>query len=319
MGGCFLFLGPELGEKQDAVAAVRAGLGEPEEISFYAGETTGQDMVSVLRNASLFADSRLIFIKNAEALKKKEDLQALAAYLESPRDDTALIIMSDASAVAKALETPIPPKNKRVFWELFESRKTEWVRSFFSKAGYRIGPAGIEAVLALVENNTGALRQECSRVMLFLNKEQEISAEDVERCLSHTREESAFTLFSRIAQRDLAKSIEVLRSLLLAKESPPGILAGLGWCFRRLLDYLSLGAGAGDGDLRRIGLGSLKARQDYEQAGRRYDAGAVEKCLSLTAEYDILTRSCGADLEAVLMDVYLYKIIQTGRKAPAAR
>ena len=319
MGGCFLFLGPELGEKLDAVTAIRTGLREPEEISFYAGETSGQVMVSVLRNSSLFAYSRLIFIKNAEALKKKEDIQALAAYLENPRDDTTLIIMSDAAGIAKALETPVPPKNKRIFWDLFESRKTEWVSSFFSRAGYRIGVEGIEAVLTLVENNTDALRRECSRLMLFLGKEREISAEEVEQWLSHTREESAFTLFSHVAQGDFAKSLMVLRSLILAKESPPGILAGLGWCFRRLLDYLSLGTGASEGDFRRIGLGSLKVRLDYERAGRRYTVSATEKCLSLTAEYDILTRSGGADIEAILMDIYLYKIIQTGRNPSAAR
>jgi DNA polymerase-3 subunit delta len=317
MGSCFLFLGPEIGEKNAAVAKVRAGLGKPEEFSFYAGETPAQVIVSVLRNPSLFADSRLVFIKSAEVLKKKEDLEMLASYLEKPQDDTTLIIISDSVSLAKAIETPIPTANKRIFWELFEGRKIEWVRSFFQRAGYRISGDAVRAVLDLVENNTEALKQECSRLMLFLGKDKEVSAEEVERWLSHTREESAFTLFSCIAAGDLSKSLGVLRSLLSAKETAPGILAGLAWCWRRLLDYLAVGAGAADADYRKIGLGSAIIRRDYEQAARRYSRVSVETCLSLTAEYDILTRSYGAILESLLMDRYIYKILQTSPSPPS--
>jgi hypothetical protein len=40
----------------------------------------------------------------------------------------------------------------------------------------------------------------------------------------------------------------------------------------------------------------------------RYNAAAADACLALTAEYDILLRSSGAAMEAVLLDVYLLKI-----------
>jgi DNA polymerase-3 subunit delta len=261
----------------------------------------------VLQNASLFAENRLIFIKNAEALKKKEEIELLAAYLEHPSEDTTLILLSDAPSLAKAIETQVSSGNKRIFWELFENRKIEWVSAFFKRAGYRIGEDGIETILELVENNTDALRRECQRLMLFLGKDKPITGEDVEKWLSHTREESAFTLFSRIAEGDLSKSLGTLHALLMAKESPPAILAGLAWCFRKLRDYAALveSGKANDFEFKKIGLASPKVRKDYERAVRRYNA---DICLSLTAEFDILVRSGGAGLETILMDMYLYKI-----------
>jgi DNA polymerase-3 subunit delta len=315
-GFCRLFLGPELGKKQDAIDEIRkslsAGDSPPEETSFYAGETAVSQMAAVLRNGSLFADSRLFLIKNADLIKKKDEVELLASYIASPQEDTGLILISDQTGLAKGLEDAAGRENRKVFYELFENQKTEWVDSFFRRAGFRIQPGAVETILELVENNTDALRRECSRLTLFLNKDAVIGPEEVEKWLSHTREESAFTLFSRIAAGDFSKALESVHTLLAAKEAPPSILAGLAWCFRKLSDYLSL-AGAGklsDFELRKIGLSAPKARDDYAKAAGRYNSAGAETCLARTAEYDILLRSSGIAFESILMDLYIYKIFQ---------
>jgi DNA polymerase-3 subunit delta len=320
-GSCILFLGPEFGEKQDAINEIRRNLtgqfGAPaEETSFYAGETSVNDMVSALRNGALFADSRLFFIKNAEALKKKEDLELLASYMASPRDDTTLILISDAVSLDKTLEKAAGG-GKKVFWELFENRKSEWVSDFFRREGFRIDGGGVNAILELVENNTDSLRRECSRLMLFLGKDTVAGEAEVENWLAHTREESAFTLFSRIAQGDLTRSVEILHTLLAAREAPVAILAALASCFRKVRDYAALtAAGVNDEfEYKKIGAGSAysRVRKDYAAAGKRYGISGACACLSLTAGFDLRIRSGGAGFEAILMDQYLYEIICKAR------
>ncbi|MDR2102040.1 MAG: DNA polymerase III subunit delta [Treponema sp.] len=314
-GCCFLFLGPELGEKQDAINELRQSLTPaPEETSFYAGETAAADMVAALRNGSLFADTRLFFIKNAEVLKKKDEVELLASYMEAPQEDTTLVLISESIGLDKRLEKMVPRTGKRIFWELFEEKKAPWVASFFERAGCRISEEGIEAILEMVENNTDALRRECSRLILFLGNKKVITMEDAEKWLAHSREESAFTLFSRIAEGNIEKSIESLRTLLGAKEAPPAILAGLAWCFRKLISYLSLvkTGNTGDFEMKKIGLASAKVRRDYVRAGQLYDLSAADRCLSLIAEYDILLRAAGTAFETILMDTLLYKIYTIG-------
>ncbi|MFA6506645.1 MAG: DNA polymerase III subunit delta [Treponemataceae bacterium] len=315
-GRNYLYIGPEIGERKDAIDAIRTALkkssgGQLEEHSFYAGETRIGDFASVLMNASLFSETRLVLLKNAELVKKKEDVDQIADYLASPADDTTLILVSDETSIDKRLEAAIPKDGKRVFWEMFEDRKTEWVSSFFKREGFPISPDAVESVLELVENNSDALRQECGRLILFLEKGKRIEAEDIERLLSHTREESAFTLFSRIAAGDLEKALEAVRTLLAAKEAPVQILAGLAWCFRRLSDYVYLvdSGRLNDFELRKAGLSSKKAQRDYATAARRYDAAAVERCVALLAEYDVTLRASGSALEDTLMDLFVYKLI----------
>jgi DNA polymerase-3 subunit delta len=322
-GGCFLFLGPELGEKDTAVKEIRQALGAGrsgavEEASFYAGETPAGDISAALRNGSLFSDTRLFVIKNTELIKKKDDLELLCSSIRSPQPGTVVLLVSDETRVAKPLEDAVPPKNKRIFWELFENRKPLWVRDFFEGKGCRVSEDGIAAILELVEHNTEALKRECERLAQFFGPRYVIGAEEVEEWLSHTREESPFTLFSRIAAGDLAKCLESLHTLLGARESAQAILAGLAWCFRRLRDYQALvesrgtpgGAdGISDLEFKKIGLGSIKSRGDYIQANRRYGRGAADRFLSLTAEYDIKLRVSGGPLETLLLELVVCKMV----------
>jgi DNA polymerase-3 subunit delta len=329
-GKCLLFLGPEFGEKQDAIEEIRRSIkkqsggtstdvpmggGSPlEESSFYAGETSAAEMVSILRNGSLFADYRLFFIKSAELLKKKDELELLGAYMAAPQENTTLILLSDSTNLDKALEKAAGKDGKRIFWELFDNKKTQWVSDFFRREGYRISEDGIGTILELVENNTDSLRRECSRLTLFLEKGVLVGEAEVEKWLSHTREESAFTLFSRIAEGDLSRSVEILHTLLAAKETAQAVLGVLAWCFRKLRNYLALTASGtpDDFEFKKIGLGSSKARKDYAAAGRRYGPTGADACLALTADFDIRIRSTGGAFESILMDQYLCRILTAG-------
>ncbi|MDR3248582.1 MAG: DNA polymerase III subunit delta [Treponema sp.] len=336
-GCCFLFLGPELGEKDDAVQAIRRSLNgvaggnsvaggseAAEESSFYAGETPVNAISAILRNGSLFADTRLFLIKYAELIdaRKKDETELLTSYIKSPQPRTVVILLSDETKIAKTIEDAVPAKNKRIFWELFENRKIDWVRDFFKREGCRINEEGIATILELVENNTEALKQECGRLVQFFGKDRLIGEEEAEEWLSHTREESSFTLFSRIAAGDLSKSLESLHALLGSKESFQSIFGGLCWCFRRLRDYQALlesgrikpsqGGGYNQGndfEFRKIGLGNVKARGAYIEADRRYGQGAADRFLALAAEYDIRLRAGGAALETLLLEMFLCKIL----------
>ena len=320
----YIFLGPEIGKKQDAIDEIRKKLstnGPPEETVFYAGETDALAIAGAVQNHSLFAQSRLFIVKNAELIKKKDETALIASCMKELEPDTAMVLVSDEFRLAAALDDCCPKENRKVFYEMFESEKGEWVRAFFKREGRSIEPGGVDAILELVENNTDALRRECSRLVLFLPRDRPAGAEDVEKWLSHGREESTFTLFSRIAEGDISKAIECLHTLLGAKESPQGILAGLAWCFRKLRDYLALleGGEPGGFELKKIGLSSPKAKSDYTAAARRYSMAAADSCLALTAEYDILTRSLGTPFAQTLMDVYVAKILGVPMANPAGQ
>ncbi|MDR1095964.1 MAG: DNA polymerase III subunit delta [Spirochaetaceae bacterium] len=319
-GICYLFTGPEIGEKADETERVRAVLREKygaalEETTFYALETPVGEMTGIMLNGSLFSSARLFIIKNAEAVKKKEDVKMLVSVLENLDESTTVILLSDENGVDRTVEKTVGA-NKKIFWEMFESRKKEWLQSFFRREGYAVTPDAVDTILEMVENNTGALRNQCRNLFLFCDKSKPVTAADIERLLSRTRTESTFTLFSAIASGNTEQSLEILHTLLDAKESAVSIFAGLVWCWHKLRDYqlLLAASNATDFELKKIGLSSSKVRADYVNAARIYSLDDANRCIALAAETDIQIRASGTALERLLLEWYVYKVAKFKRK-----
>jgi len=315
MNNIFILLGPEIGKKKDEITKIKNRISKketPEETSYYATETPAAQIAEALMNQSLFAGSRLIIIKCAEQIKKKEDVSMIISSMENMDPNTKLLFVSDEIKIAAGFEGCCPRENKIIFYEMFEREKERWVRDFFTREGAKIDSDAVTAILEMVENNTESMRKECSRLLLFLPKDRPVTEEDVVQWLSHNREESAFTLFYSIAAGDREKAAEILHSLLSRKESPEKIFGGLAWCFRKLRDYLELSKHTEPDsfELKKIGLSSPKAKDYYAAASKRYSSKDADACLALTAEYDILLRSSGTALTDILMYMYLLKIMQ---------
>jgi DNA polymerase-3 subunit delta len=327
-GESFLFLGPEIGEKADAINVVREKITKtagapPEETSFYAGDTPFPDILSVLLNGSLFSDARLIFVKNAELIKKKQDIEGLASFTAGHEPGTTLILISDGTKVESAVEKLFSGVAKRVFWELFEDDKEHWVINFFKRAGFAVDSSAVSAILEMIENNTAALRQECSRIVLFLKNrqkgavkqnEQMIITEDTIRALlDSSKQENAFALFSALAKADMAKSIDIEHNLLAGGEAPQAIFGALTFSFRKFREYCHICANGypNDFELKKLGI-SAHGKKDFITAQHIY-GNAADACLSLIAEYDVLTRA-QSPLADILLDIFIYKIISLKRR-----
>ena len=314
----YIFIGPEQGRKQEAVNKVKTQFKssqQTEEFVLYADETSAAAIVETLQNQGLFAESKIVIVKNAEAIKK-EGAEKIVSWTLSSDNSAALILLSDEIKLVPEFDKA--KVNKQVFYELSENEKILWVRDFFKKEGLSINDDCVDTVLEMVENNTDALRRECSLLINFLPKDRPITSEDIEKWLSHNREESPFTLFSRIAAGDLARSLESMAIMLAAKKKAPEILSSLAWCFRKLNDYLTLlesGGANNYAELKKIGLSSPKTKSDCVAAARRYNADAVEACLALTAKYDLLMRSPASDMESAVMDRYILAIINAGKNS----
>jgi DNA polymerase III subunit delta len=326
MESSYLLLGPEIGEKNAFIDKLRAEIAKeagsaPDEERRYCQETKPSELVSGLLNGSLFAQRRLVLYSGVEALGSKADVATLAAYLRSPAPDVTLVLLSDEAGADKALKDAVGEAGCKVFWEMFEDRKEEWVRSFFRKEGFRISPDAIEAVLELVENNTDALRSECSRLALFLPKDKEIGEEDVESCLSHNRFEDAFSLFARMASDSLEDALECLEKILSSKEGEPiGVIAGLSWSFKRLEGFQRLKAGGTGQDeaFLRSGIKSKKLQATYREADRRYPLPVCRAVLSRLLDADLALRSLGASMEKTAMQRAVYEaMVKRGRKIEA--
>lgn len=308
----FLYTGPEFGERDDAVAAVKSTLkkklGEVDEHLFYLIETPFSEVMTILQSGTLFSSGVCVVCKNAETIKKKDDIKMVSDWLETkPDDSSTLILVSDEVSVDSKLDALVPPSNKKKFWEMFESDKLPWLYGYFKKNGYKVEEDAAQLILDLVENNTQALKTECSRFFLCFPKEHEITVDDVESLLTHNREETAFTLFNHIsnpadsAQKRLEIALAILQKIRLSKDnSSVMIIAGLTSCFRKLVLWHNKGESAITGKLM---------QKQYRNAAKIWTVGQTTAILATLASTDMEIRSGGTAMEDVLLQKLLYEIV----------
>ncbi len=326
--GAYLLLGPESGEKALFIESVKAKLRsqageEPEAYLFYPFETPMGDVVSLLRNGSLFSRRRLVVVRNAHEIKRKEEVELLSGYLRSPAPDATLVLETAELQVDSRLKKAVPAAAQKIFWELFESQKRSWVSSFFSRSGLAISPQAVELLLDMVENDTLALKAECERLALFFGKGKRLESDDVEEFVYHSREESVFSLFDRIAAADFAMSIETLHGILLSGEgNPVQLLAGLLWQFRRLHALLALTSTgmAAEEAFTKLKISTKRSRETYAKGERSYTLRDLERIIVLVADYDARLRAARSDQHRLYLELFLYYcVVKKGRQPEAYR
>ncbi|MBR1911549.1 MAG: DNA polymerase III subunit delta, partial [Treponema sp.] len=320
----YLFTGPENGDKGDAVATIRAAAekknGGVDFYRYYASETRIADVVSQLQNASLFTSSLFIILKNAELIKLKTDIDLLVQYIKNAGNSpNVLILESDENGIEKRIESAVPSSHKKIFWEMFDNQKPQWVRNYFRKNGFSVADDAVELILDMVENNTETLKSECSRFFYCFERGHVITVDDVDKILAHNREENAFTLFEALADESkspkerLETSLSILQKIRLSRDSGGvAIIAGLTYCFRVLRTYHSLYAGGktpSDAQLRAAGLGGKKSLARYAKAARIWGPGTTASILSLLSCTDIAIRESGSLMEDTRLVMMVYAIV----------
>lgn len=314
----YLFTGPEIGERNIAIAKVKEALtkqyGALDLHNIYAGLTTIPQVLSILQTGSLFNNAICVTLNNAHEITKKDEIEIIANWAKSSMSfPSFLILTSDEISINKSLENVVPKAQKQIFWELFENKKREWISRFFAKEKMRITEGAIDSILEMVENNTEMLKTACSHLVLFFDEGKNIEEEDIETLLSHTKEETPFSLFDAISHLNLSQSLTIAEKLMQIKNtSPIQIIAGLTFCFRRLSDWHSvIKANNGFSELavKTKGFTSKTAIEQYKRAGKNFSMKDTERILSLLNNIDFEMRLTGTNFQNLLLGHLIYLIV----------
>ncbi len=319
-----ILAGPETGRRNDRISQIRRECADawgapPEEHRLYAFETEVQDLLGLLRNGSLFSAGKLVLLFGAESVKGKADLAALAQYMRAPADQTTLLLVTEGYGIEKYLEDAAGKDGKKIFWELGPDEKDRWVKDYFRREGLGVEEEAVEAILELVENNTEALRLECSRLALFFPRGETVTAAAVETYIAHNREEDAFSLFARMAEGSLEKALETLDAILVSREGTGiGLLGGLLWSLRRLGSlHEELASGSSwEQAVKAQRVTSRKLQAVYDAARRRWPRGTCESLVAFGVETDAQLRSLGSGYERLLLELFVYACV--GKGGPVA-
>ena len=323
----YLFKGSEFGERNDALQELKNKAKKQfpavEFNIFFMSETSLSEIMSQFTNGSLFSDALFYVIKNAELIKKKDDIELLENWknaVESEKNENSiLVLITDENSVEKKLEKLVPKENVKMFWEMYESKKLPWVKNYFARNGFKITDEAAQAILNLVENNTEELKNECSRFFACFTEDHLIDVDDVDQILAHNKEETPFTLFDALVDTSkkqserLEKSREILQKILSSAKSDSSIefIAGLLYSFRQLKKWSIINENGrlGDSELMSKGFYIKSAWPQYEKACRLWSPRQIQKIISLLSDADVQLRTMAASLKEGFLQTLIYQIV----------
>lgn len=330
-GNVALLLGPEEGEKQDWIEREKAALfktyPDMETLTVYAFESDGSDIEEALYGLSLFASHTLVTVKHLEEAKRGV-IDALVSFIKKPTEEAHLFLVSEALSlqIPSEIVKAVPKENQIVFWELFENKKREWITSYFKKAGFSITSEATSALLELVENNTRELKNISEQLIIFFKSDsakKTVTEDDISRYVSHTREESGYTLFLYIADRDYERSLAAIARILDSKSAPPlMIISALMRQFRLLESYMVLRKNGSDEEafdkarplkLSEVpeGKGGVKKKDRplFKKAAAYYSLQDVSRIIKLLEREDIQIRKIPQEQDRCELELLVKNII----------
>ncbi len=317
----YFFPGPEVGRKRERIEAVAEALeradGEaPERHRFYPYDTEVSQIVSLLRNGSLFSSRRLVVVADAHVLKAS-DIKVFKEYISSPSPEAVLIFTTDEGPGSRnyprGLADALPKGSVEVFWEMFERDKKGWVMRFFREKGFRADPSAVDLLLDVTAGTTDALREACDLLVFSASETRNITEEDVDKILEHGREETVYTLFNRFCRKDLGGVLEAYRKML---HSDPGsvdrVLSLLADPLVRLKDFTSLFRGGLPPEIaaKELGIrGGKRAVTAYTDGARRFSEKELDGALKRLVDLEAWLRTAPRELRAPKTELWFCGIL----------
>lgn len=319
----YLLLGPEQGEKAEHLKKLKAALltqagNELEQFKFYPYETDIETILSVIQNGSLFSNHKLVLIQNAHDLNSAQS-KKLAVYCKEPSKDTTLVLLSDEMRIDNAVMKVIPKENTKIFWEMFENKKRDWLQGFFRKAGKNIEQGVIDLILDLVENNTLDLKRECTQLINYYAGEEYITVQLVEDFIFHSKVENIFTLFNRIAAAEYTETLDVFNKLLNSGEIQAGqLIPSLYWQFKRLSNYVLLCSQRYNHNeiCTKLNIKGKKNQQMFQNASRNFNMKNIADMSSMFSDYDRILKESRGEMSRIQAELFLYYLtVKKGKPA----
>jgi len=250
----------------------------------------------------MLSPRQIIFLSDVDALmrlgddKRERAEKQLAEYLKSPPDFTVLVLEAESLDQRTKLYKLLSSEALLVEVELAGGKNEDEKRQGAIAASQRMIPemarqAGVsidaDAAAELAQATNGELARihtEIEKLATYVGAARKITSADVDALVVAGEKSSVWQLADMLAEGRAGQAFEFLEQLLREGEQPVGLLGGITWMYRKLLEA----HGAPRGMNRFAAAGLLKMKPDTaELALRAAQKIPRERLLAgITALYD---------------------------------
>ena len=283
------------------------------QVVIYGEETSVNALIETSRRFPMMASHQVVIVKEAQALKKIEDL---AIYLEKPLFSTILVLNYKYKVIDKRTKLARTLETQGVYFESMRLRDYQvppWIERYLMTKGIKINPDASAMLTEFLGTDLHKITNELDKLLITLPAGKPvITTALIEKNIGISKDFNNFELQKAIGEKNIFKVNMIVRYFAENPNDNPVTLtiASLFSLFTKILTYHYLT------DRSKNNVASvLKIHpffvKDYEVSAMKYSPSKTIQIISLLRSYDLRTKGfgdAGTDAGDLLKEL-VYKIL----------
>jgi DNA polymerase-3 subunit delta len=278
----------------------------------YGKDTTVQQLDDACRRYPMFSNYQLIILKEAQVLKKIEEL---LPYVEKPLKSTILVICHKHGKLdkrTKFAKTIVATGVVFTSDKLYENKVPAWIAGYLERKNARISPDAQELLVEYLGNDLAKIANELDKLLLNIKSGKVIDVEDIERNIGISKEYNVFELNKAIGEKNILKANRIADYFASnPKDNPLVVTLGTLYSFFSKLFMFHRIKNSSEKEISAtLGINPFFLK-DYRTAGQKFNQLHTERAITLLQEYDLRSKgvNSGTVSEGELLKELVYRIL----------
>ncbi len=283
------------------------------QIIIYGEDTTIRDIIETARRFPMMATHQVIIIKEAQSLKKIDDL---LIYLEKPLLSTILVFNYKYKTIDKRTKLFKTLESQAIYFEsprLRDYQVPGWIERYLMAKGLKCDPSASAMMTDYLGTDLHKIANELDKLLITLPKDKKLITTDlIEKNIGISKDYNNFELQKAVGERNVLKANMIVMYFSNNQKDNPITLtiASLFSFFTKLLTWHYLTDKSKNNVASVLKVNPFFVR-DYETSAAKYNASQTIAVISLLRTYDMKSKGFG-DLSTEpgdLLKELIFKII----------
>jgi DNA polymerase III subunit delta len=263
---------------------------------FYGKDANMANIINACRQYPMFAEKRLVIVKEAQQLSKLDDLKV---YLEKQNPNTILIFahkekkLDGKTSIAKLLNKQATVVSTK---KIYDNQIATFATNLISATKHSIEPKALQILVNSIGNNLTRLSNEINKLCINIASNVTITADHIETFIGVSKAYNTFAFQDAVGKKDYKTMLTIINYFDANPKAAPMVLvmALLQSFFSKLFIMADL-KGQADSQIASV----LKIHpftvKDYNIAFNKYGQNGVEQALLLLNQYSGKNVGIGAN------------------------
>jgi DNA polymerase-3 subunit delta len=283
------------------------------QLIIYGEETSVNSIIETSRRFPMMASHQVVIVKEAQALKKIEDL---AFYLDMPLLSTILVLNFKYKVIDKRTKFYKALDTQAVYFESMRLRDYQvppWIEKYLMTKGIKINPDASAMLTEFLGTDLHKIVNELDKLMITLPAGKPvITTSLIEKNIGISKDYNNFELQKAIGEKSILRANMIIRYFAENPNDNPVTLtiASLFSLFTKILTYHYLTDKSKNNVASVLKIHPFFVR-DYEVSAMKYNVTKTIQIISFLRTYDMKTKGFGdvSTDQGDLLKELVYKIL----------